>query len=121
MIRQKGRKVQASEPAIQRPGNLPFTTKWQSVCLWKTSLFFKSKEVFVSKDILKAKWNQVKGDIRGWWTDLTDDDVQRIQGDSEKFITVLQQRYGYGRQKAEQELNEFLNTPESQRHRRRAS
>ena len=75
----------------------------------------------MNKDILKGKWNQLKGDIRGWWTDLTDDDVQRIQGDTEKFIRVLQEKYGYGREKAEQELNEFLNTPDNQRRRRRAS
>jgi len=76
---------------------------------------------FMNKDILKGKWNQLKSDIRGWWTDLTDDDVQRIQGDTEKFIRVLQEKYGYGREKAEQELNEFLNIPDNQRHRRRAS
>jgi len=75
----------------------------------------------MNKDILKGKWNQLKGDIRGWWTDLTDDDVQRIQGDTEKFIRVLQEKYGYGREKAEQELNEFLNIPDNERHRRRAS
>ena len=75
----------------------------------------------MNKDILKGKWNQLKSDIRGWWTDLTDDDVQRIQGDTEKFIRVLQEKYGYGREKAEQELNEFLNTPDNQRRRRRAS
>ena len=74
----------------------------------------------MNKDILKGKWTQVKGDIRGWWTDITDDDVQRIQGDTEKFIGVLQQRYSYGREKAEQELTEFLNMPDNQR-RRRAS
>jgi len=75
----------------------------------------------MNKDMLKGKWSQVKGDIRGWWANITDDDVNRIQGDQEKFIGVLQERYGYGREQAEQELTEFLNTPENQRKRRRAS
>ena len=73
----------------------------------------------MNRDILKGKWNQFKGDVRGWWGDLTDDDVDRIGGDAEKFIGVLQEKFGYGREKAEQELDEFLNRPDGQR--RRAS
>jgi len=69
----------------------------------------------MNKDILKGKWIQVKGDIRGWWGKLTDDDVNRIQGDTEKFIGKLQERYGYGREQAERELNEFLIRPEGGR------
>jgi uncharacterized protein YjbJ (UPF0337 family) len=71
----------------------------------------------MNKDILKGKWIQVKGDIRGWWGKLTDDDVNRIQGDTEKFIGKLQERYGYGREQAERELNEFLIRPEGGRRR----
>ena len=62
----------------------------------------------MNKDILKGKWVQVKGDIRSWWGKITDDDVNQIQGDIEKFIGKLQERYGYGREQAEKELNEFL-------------
>ena len=76
----------------------------------------------MNKDTLRGKWNQVKGDIRGWWANISDDDIQRVQGDQEKFIGLLQEKYGYGREKAEQELNEFLNTPDNLRkQRRRAS
>ncbi len=73
----------------------------------------------MNQDILKGKWHQVKGDVRSWWGDLTDDDVQGIQGDTETFLGKLQERYGYTREKAQQELDEFLNRPEGQR--RRAS
>jgi uncharacterized protein YjbJ (UPF0337 family) len=62
----------------------------------------------VNKDILKGKWVQIKGEIRSWWGELTDQDVDSIQGDSEKFIGKLQERYLYGRERAEQELNDFL-------------
>lgn len=54
----------------------------------------------------------MKGDVRNWWGKLTDDDVTQIQGDTEKMIGKLQERYGYGRQQAEKELNDFLNAPE---------
>jgi uncharacterized protein YjbJ (UPF0337 family) len=71
----------------------------------------------VNKDILKGKWIQVKGDIRNWWGKFTDDDVNQIQGDVEKFVGKLQERYGYGREQAEAELNEFLTRPDGQRRR----
>jgi uncharacterized protein YjbJ (UPF0337 family) len=71
----------------------------------------------MNRDILKGKWLQVKGDVRSWWGKVTDDDVDQIQGDSEKFIGKLQERYGYGREEAERELDEFLNLPDDQRRR----
>ena len=64
----------------------------------------------MNQDILKGKWTQLKGDVRNWWGKLTDDDVTQIQGDTEKMIGKLQERYGYKRDQAEKELNEFLNS-----------
>jgi uncharacterized protein YjbJ (UPF0337 family) len=69
----------------------------------------------MNKDILKGKWLQVKGDIRSRWGKLTDDDVDQIQGDAEKFLGKLQERYGWGREQAEQEVNEFLTMSDDQR------
>ena len=71
----------------------------------------------MNRDILKGKWLQVKGDVRSWWGKVTDDDVDQIQWDAEKFIGKLQERYGYGREEAERELDEFLNLPDEQRRR----
>ena len=66
----------------------------------------------MNKDILKGKWTQMKGGIRKQWGKMTDDDVDQIQGDMEKFIGKLQERYGYGREQAEKELNDFMNSPD---------
>jgi len=74
----------------------------------------------MNRDILKGKWLQVKGDIRTWWGKLTDDDVDQIQGDAEKFVGKLQQRYGYAREQAEKEMNDFLSLPDNERRRRTA-
>ena len=74
----------------------------------------------MNTEILKGKWLQVKGDMRSWWGKLTDDDIDQIQGDGEKFLGKLQERYGYGRERAEQELNDFLRLPDDQRRRRTA-
>jgi uncharacterized protein YjbJ (UPF0337 family) len=48
---------------------------------------------------------------------MTDDDVDQIQGDTERFVGKLQERYGYGREQAELELNNFLRLPDHGRRR----
>jgi uncharacterized protein YjbJ (UPF0337 family) len=73
----------------------------------------------MNKDMLKGRWLQVKGDIRGWWGKFTDDDVNQIHGDAERMIGKIQEHYGYSRERAEQEINEFMNAPEG--HRRRSA
>src|SRR5437868_11914309 len=58
-------------------------------------------------NILKGKWLQLKGNIRGKWGQLTDDDVDRVGGSVERLIGVLQERYGYQKQEAEHEVDAF--------------
>jgi len=78
---------------------------------------FNQKGKTMNEDILKGKWLQVKGDVRSWWGKMTDDDVDQVQGSAEKFIGKLQERYGYKREQAEKELNDFLNRPDDERKR----
>lgn len=64
----------------------------------------------MNTDIIKGKWLQLKGDIRQRWAKLTDDDLDEVHGDAEKFIGKLQERYGYARDRARTELDEFMNS-----------
>jgi uncharacterized protein YjbJ (UPF0337 family) len=63
----------------------------------------------MNDDTLKGKWLQMKGEVRRQWGKLTDDDVTQIQGNTEKLIGKLQERYGYARDQAEREVNTFVN------------
>ena len=47
---------------------------------------------------------QLKGQLRRQWGKLTDDEVDRIQGNAEILIGKLQEQYGYSREQAEREL-----------------
>ena len=58
-------------------------------------------------DQIEGKWKQMKGSVREKWGDLTDSDFEQIAGNREKFIGRLQERYGYTRDKAEKELEEW--------------
>ncbi len=59
----------------------------------------------MNKDILKGKWRQMRGEAKIWWGKLTDDDLDVINGDYDKLIGTLQERYGYSREQAEREVD----------------
>ena len=61
----------------------------------------------MNKDIFKGDWNILKGKIRENWGKLTDDDLTVISGKKDQLIGSLQKRYGYTKEKAEQELKEW--------------
>jgi len=61
----------------------------------------------MNADTLKGQWHQVKGEIKTQWGKLTDSDLDQIDGQSEKLIGKIQERYGYARDRAEQELRDF--------------
>ena len=61
-----------------------------------------------TKDILLGKWHELKGQVRQQWGKLTDDDIARLSGKTEELAGVLQQRYGYSKAQAENEINKWL-------------
>ena len=61
----------------------------------------------MNTDILKGKWNQIKGDVKKSFGKLTDDDMMVIEGDATKATGLLQERYGYTREEAEKKWNEL--------------
>jgi uncharacterized protein YjbJ (UPF0337 family) len=63
----------------------------------------------MNEDILKGKWNQLKGDVKMRWGDLTDDEVDMIEGRRDKLVGKLQEKYGYTKDRAEREVESFIN------------
>jgi uncharacterized protein YjbJ (UPF0337 family) len=57
----------------------------------------------MNKDIFEGKWKQVRGKAKVWWGKLTDDDLDKVQGNYDKLIGLLQVKYGYTREQAEEE------------------
>ncbi|HET6604879.1 MAG TPA: CsbD family protein [Xanthomonadaceae bacterium] len=58
-------------------------------------------------DVIKGKWKQLTGRIRSQWGKLTDDDLEVVEGHREYLVGKLQERYGWQKDKAEQEVREF--------------
>ncbi|CAE6952611.1 MULTISPECIES: CsbD family protein [Pseudomonas] len=61
----------------------------------------------MNSDIIKGKWKQLNGRIKERWGNLTDDDVDVAEGHSEYLAGKLQERYGWTKEKAQQELRDF--------------
>jgi uncharacterized protein YjbJ (UPF0337 family) len=64
-------------------------------------------------DVLQGKWKQLRGQIQQQWGDLTDSDLDRIKGTRTEFEGLLQERYGYTKDKAKSELDAFLKSNEA--------
>lgn len=59
-------------------------------------------------DQIEGNWKQVKGKARAKWGDLTDDDVDSVNGRREQLIGKIQERYGMERARAEKEVDDWL-------------
>lgn len=68
----------------------------------------------MNEDTFEGKWKQAKGQIKQWWGQLTDDDLKQVEGNRDKLIGKLQEKYGYTRQRAEDEVNHRFNEVEKQ-------
>lgn len=62
----------------------------------------------MNSDTLKGKWLQMKGEAKVQWGKLTDDDLDQIEGNVDKLVGRVQERYGYEREKAQEEVDRFL-------------
>ena len=51
----------------------------------------------MNADELKGKWMQFKGDLKQQWGKFTDDDLQQIEGNYDKFLGKVQERYGHNK------------------------
>jgi uncharacterized protein YjbJ (UPF0337 family) len=69
----------------------------------------------MNADILKGKWKQIRGDAKKWWGKLTDDDLDQIEGERDKLVGLVQEKYGYAREEAEAEVDRRLGTYDTSR------
>lgn len=61
----------------------------------------------MNNDRLQGKWKQVRGNIKTTFGKLTDDDLMQADGNADKMIGALQERYGYTKEQAQNEWNTF--------------
>jgi len=69
--------------------------------------FFEEGDRQMNWDQVKGNWKQLKGKAQQTWGDLTDDELDVIEGKREELVGRLQAKYGYTKEKAEQEADSW--------------
>jgi uncharacterized protein YjbJ (UPF0337 family) len=59
-------------------------------------------------DQVEGNWKQFAGKVKAKWGKLTDDDLTVIAGKRDQLSGKLQSLYGYKKDQAENELDQFL-------------
>jgi uncharacterized protein YjbJ (UPF0337 family) len=62
----------------------------------------------MNEDILKGKWQEIRGGIKEKWGKLSDNDLGEIGGKGEKLLGLLRKKYGYIRYKAKLEYKDSV-------------
>ena len=58
-------------------------------------------------DQVSGSWKQFRGKVQQQWGKLTNDDLDEIDGNVERLVGIVQERYGYAREQAEKDVAEF--------------
>jgi len=62
----------------------------------------------MNNDQFEGRWKEIKGKAQAKWGELTDDDVQQVEGDREALEGKIQQKYGKSKEEARKEVDAFL-------------
>jgi hypothetical protein len=68
----------------------------------------RSTHLNVNKDVFESKWKQIRAQSKVWWSLITDDDLNKVDKAPikfDKYVTMLQVKYGYTRVHAREEIN----------------
>lgn len=61
----------------------------------------------MDRNRLEGNWKQVKGQVKETWGDLTDDDLDVVEGQRDQLIGKIQERYGIAREEAARQVREW--------------
>ncbi|MBB6630387.1 CsbD family protein [Clostridium algidicarnis] len=56
-----------------------------------------------------GKWNKLKGEIKMKWGDLTNDEIDKLEGEHDVLIGKIQERYNLSEEEAEAQFNTWYN------------
>ena len=62
----------------------------------------------MNMDQIKGQWLQMKGAAKTQWGKLTDDELTQVEGDVDRLVGLVQERYGYEKDRAREEVDRFF-------------
>ena len=70
------------------------------------------KGKIMNKHITNGKLRELKGMFKQQWGNLTDDDIAKLEGKEDQLIGLLQQKYGFSKDRAEKDIEKFVDAQE---------
>jgi len=61
----------------------------------------------MNRDQLEGQWKQIRGEAKRQWGKLTDDDINEIDGNHDRLVGKIQEKYGRTREEAEREVSHW--------------
>lgn len=58
-------------------------------------------------DTISGKWKQLRGRGREAWGDITDDEWDRVAGQRDQMVGLIQSKYGKAKSEAEAEVDSW--------------
>lgn len=62
----------------------------------------------MNQQTLTGYWNQVRGKLKETWSELTDEELDHVEGNVEQLVGLLQQKSGEARDSIEHQLEALL-------------
>jgi uncharacterized protein YjbJ (UPF0337 family) len=59
-------------------------------------------------EMFTQQWSHIQQQVKSWWDRLTDADLEQVAGQKERLVRTIETRYGYARERAEQEVDRRL-------------
>ena len=58
-------------------------------------------------DTIQGQWKQLCGQAKEKWGELTDDDLNQVDGKRDQLVGKVQEKYGIAKDEAEKQVAEF--------------
>ena len=68
----------------------------------------KPRRFGMNWDRIEGNWKQFSGKVQQQWGKLTNDDLSKVEGKRTELVGRIQERYGYAKDKAEREVDDWL-------------
>jgi hypothetical protein len=62
----------------------------------------------MTPETFTEQWAQIRQHLRGWWDRLTEQDLEQIAGQQDQLVRVIQERYQYLQERAQDEVDRRL-------------
>jgi uncharacterized protein YjbJ (UPF0337 family) len=64
----------------------------------------------MDRNRVEGNWKEVQGQVKQKWAKLTDDDLTAINGQRQELEGRLQKRYGYAKDQAAKDVDDWFST-----------